>query len=137
MKRVALAAVGGLIMAAGLGLSGVTDAERIIGFLDFAGRWDPTALFVMAAAAGVFGLGHLRLRRRLVAADGARVDGPLLAGAALFGVGWGVSGLCPGPALIVAAGGGTNVLTFVAAMVAGTALHAWAGRSRLGRSQRS
>lgn len=142
MSRAALAGLGGLTMALGLAVAGLTDPLRIIGFLDFAGAWDATALFVMAGAAGAFGVGF-RGWSRLVGRRGGRpivtprftIDSRLVVGALLFGVGWGMSGLCPGPALVVLAGGSAPVVTFVAFMLAGIALHA--ARARLARGSRS
>jgi uncharacterized membrane protein YedE/YeeE len=139
VKRVALAGLGGVIMALGLGLAGLTDPRRIVGFLDFAGRWDPTALFVMGGAAGIFGLGFAGygtlLRQRGLRAPARppfSLDRPLLVGSALFGIGWGISGLCPGPAIVASAGGAAKVLLFAASMIGGSALASWRARGRAG-----
>lgn len=123
MKRVVPFA-SGLIFALGLGVAGMTDPARIIGFLDLFGAWDPRLLFVMAGALAV----HLPFvswwRRRHPRRDGgaSRIDAALVGGAALFGVGWGLSGLCPGPAFVNLAGGGAPIVFFVAALFAGIAL---------------
>jgi uncharacterized membrane protein YedE/YeeE len=133
VNRTALAGLGGLVVASGLGIAGLTDATRVIGFLDFGGSWDPTALLVLAAATIVYGLVFRlgRFRRRPVGPSAswrAPPDRRLVAGATLFGIGWGATGLCPAPALTVAATGALPVLVFVAAMLAGMALFAWNGR---------
>ena len=132
MKRSALVAlVAGLVFAIGLGVSGMTDPRKVLGFLDVGGSWDPSLAFVMIGAIGV----HFAFARRAVArpvtlggapialpARGS-IDARLLVGAALFGVGWGVGGYCPGPALVALTGNGSlTVVAFVAAMIAGTAL---------------
>jgi uncharacterized membrane protein YedE/YeeE len=117
----------GLLFALGLGLSGMTDPANVLGFLDIAGDWDYRLAFVMGGAIAV----HAALRplihkreRPLFAAKfpsfpASRVDLKLLAGAALFGVGWGLGGYCPGPALTSLASGGAQLLVFVPAMFAG------------------
>jgi uncharacterized membrane protein YedE/YeeE len=117
----------GLIFSLGLGLSGMTDPANVLGFLDIAGNWDFRLAFVMGGAVAVHAalrpLIH-QLERPLFATNFPsfsvrRVDPELLGGAALFGVGWGLSGYCPGPALTALASGAPQVLIFVAAMVAG------------------
>jgi uncharacterized membrane protein YedE/YeeE len=125
MKSTAVAFACGLIFALGLGLGEMTDPNRILGFLDLFGHWDPTLVFVMIGAIAV----HLpvrRLGRRPGAPgqpDSSRIDARLVTGAALFGVGWGLSGYCPGPALVSLVTAGAGVLLFVAAMIAGILLH--------------
>jgi uncharacterized membrane protein YedE/YeeE len=137
MKALLTAGVAGLLFALGLGLAGMTDPARVVGFLDVAGRWDPSLAFVMAGALGTYALARrvvLRRARPLLApafpAPGPReLDARLLTGAALFGVGWGLSGYCPGPAVASLAVGGRTVALFVAAMVSGMALfRAWERR---------
>lgn len=122
--------VSGLLFALGLGLSGMTRPEKVIGFLDFAGAWDPSLAFVMLGAVGVH-FAVLRWSRAMAAPfaaaaferpAGERVDARLVAGAALFGVGWGLSGYCPGPALVSLAGGALPTLVVVAGMVGGVLL---------------
>ncbi len=130
MSDPVLSAAAGLLFAAGLALSGMTQPAKVSGFLDVAGAWDPSLAFVMLGAVGVYLAAHRlsrRLRRpilgeRFPAPPGARVDGRLLAGAALFGVGWGLSGFCPGPALVSVGAGVAPALWFVPAMVAGAAI---------------
>jgi uncharacterized protein len=125
----AVAFVCGLVFAIGLVISGMSDPNKVLNFLDFAGTWDPSLAFVMAAGIGVhtafyfvvvqrdkplFGEFHLPTRRD--------IDAKLVAGAAMFGVGWGLSGFCPGPALVNIASLGTGALTFAGAMFVGMAL---------------
>lgn len=135
LRSVALPFVAGGVFALGLGLSGMTQPAKVIGFLDVAGAWDPSLAFVMGGAVGTYAL-LLWLARRRRAARGTahsvpqggetgqpaaalRVDRRLLGGSALFGIGWGLVGLCPGPALVVSVTALPGVLAFVAAMVGG------------------
>lgn len=130
MRRIAHAAVGGAVFGLGLAVSGMTDPEKVLGFLDVAGEWDPSLALVMAAALAVATPGFAWLRRRgctldggaLPAQPGSRVDRRLLIGSALFGVGWGLGGYCPGPALANLAHGSADAIVFVAAMLAGSQL---------------
>ena len=129
----------GLLFALGLGLSGMTDPANVLGFLDIAGDWDFRLAFVMGGAIAVHAaLRPLILKRKqpLFAIEFptfsvTRVDRKLLAGAALFGVGWGLGGFCPGPALTSLASGAPQVLVFVPSMFAGMylaqALQTWRG----------
>ena len=117
----------GLIFGFGLLISGMTQPAKVLGFLDIFGRWDPTLGFVMAAALGISGIGFalLRQRTRPVLASALMwptrrdIDRPLIVGSILFGVGWGLVGLCPGPALVNLAGLMPSVLVFVLAMAVG------------------
>jgi uncharacterized membrane protein YedE/YeeE len=132
-RRHALAFGVGALFALGLGLSGMTRPDKVLGFLDVAGRWDPSLAFVMGAAVLVATLGFAwTLRRRAPRWDAdfhlparTRVDAALVGGAALFGVGWGLSGYCPGPALLAVVGGDRRAWTFVAAMLVGMAAYRW------------
>ncbi len=110
-----------MLFGAGLAISGMTNPAKVIGFLDVTGNWDPTLAFVMAGAVGVFGLGA-RLLRGLPAAQSDPVSAPLVAGAVLFGIGWGLSGFCPGPALANLAFLRCEALAFVPAMAIGMIL---------------
>lgn len=123
----------GLLFGSGLTLSGMTDPARVRGFLDVGGDWDPTLAFVMAGALVVMAVAW-RLARRmqhpLFAAkfslpDRTDLDRRLLGGAALFGVGWGVAGICPGPAVASLAFAPAAILPFLAAMIAGMAIARW------------
>lgn len=117
----------GLIFGAGLLISGMTHTEKVLGFLDIFGAWDATLAFVMAGAVAVASIGFMFARRRGTPVFSAQslwptrkdIDAPLVTGAVLFGVGWGLVGLCPGPALVNLAGLSLPVIVFVAAMAAG------------------
>lgn len=117
----------GLIFSVGLGLSGMTRPEKVLGFLDLTGDWDPSLAMVMVGAIGVHALAlRVILRRSRPLTDAAfhlptqrQISAPLVAGAALFGVGWGLGGFCPGPAITSAVTLAPSALLFVAAMCAG------------------
>lgn len=121
----------GTLFGAGLTLSEMINPARILAFLDIAGAWDPTLALVMGGALLPSALGYLLVRRmqRPVMAEAfcipenRVVDRHLLAGAAIFGAGWGIVGFCPGPALAALAFGMWQPPLFVAAMLAGMALH--------------
>lgn len=122
----------GVLFGVGLALSGMTDPARVIGFLDVFGAWDPTLVFVMAGAVGSYGLGRLLWSRRtggqgwwgtrLPGSDKEPGDRALVAGAVIFGFGWGLSGFCPGPALANLGRLEADALVFVPAMVVGMAV---------------
>ncbi|MCY1040774.1 YeeE/YedE family protein [Corallococcus sp. bb12-1] len=130
MRSASGAFFSGLLFALGLGLGGMTNPSRVLAFLDVAGDWDFRLALVMGGAVAVHAALRpliLRRKRPLFAEHfptfpARRVDGRLLAGAALFGMGWGLGGYCPGPALTSLATGAPSVLLFVAAMFAGMAL---------------
>lgn len=117
----------GLIFGIGLLISGMTQTEKVLGFLDIFGAWDATLAFVMAGAVAVTSVGFLLARRRGTPVFAAQslwptrkdIDAPLVTGAVLFGIGWGLVGLCPGPALVNLAGLSVPVIVFIAAMAAG------------------
>lgn len=120
------ALIAGALFGVGLVASGMTDPRNVIGFLDFSGHWNPRLVAVMAGAVGVHAsllalLGRVeRLRRvRPLPSRKRPIDAALVAGAALFGVGWGLSGYCPGPAIVSLGFGVRTALAFVAAMIAG------------------
>ena len=124
--KVLAALVCGLLFALGLGVGGMLQPANVLGFLDFTGAWRPALLFVMCAAIGVYLPAWLWLRRRqplfggkMPGAPSHRLDGRLFLGAALFGVGWGLSGICPGPALVILARPSLEVLSFAASVLAG------------------
>jgi uncharacterized membrane protein YedE/YeeE len=133
MLRMLVALFSGALFGLGLAVSGMVDPAKVIGFLDVAGDWDPTLAFVMGGALLVaIPAFRLILRRpRPVLADDFElptkkdVDARLLGGAALFGVGWGLAGFCPGPSVTALASGLLPVFAFVAAMIAGMALYKW------------
>ncbi len=117
----------GLVFGLGLLISGMTEPAKVLGFLDIFGAWDATLAFVMAGAVAVSSVGFILARRRsapLLASSFAwptrsDIDAPLVVGSALFGVGWGLCGICPGPALVDLAGLSAPIIVFVAAMVLG------------------
>jgi uncharacterized membrane protein YedE/YeeE len=119
--------VGGLVFGLGLLISGMTEPEKVLGFLDIFGAWDATLAFVMAGAVTVAAIGFALARRRSAPVLASHfswparndIDAPLVIGSALFGIGWGLSGICPGPALVNLAGLSAPILVFVAAMVVG------------------
>jgi len=125
--KTAIAFACGLVFGAGLTISGMAEPQKVLGFLDVLGAWDPSLLVVMAAALVVACAGFAATRRRrtpLFAATAAwppdrAVDAPLVGGAILFGIGWGIVGLCPGPAIADLSTGAPAVILFVVAMAAG------------------
>jgi len=144
MPIILAALVSGLIFGFGLAISGMTQPSKVLGFLDVlgfaSGRWDPTLAFVMIGALAVAAPGYLLTRRRgepLLAKAATwptrrAIDRPLIAGAVLFGIGWGLVGLCPGPAITNLATFSSRILAFVIAMAAGMlALDFW--RRKVGR----
>ena len=129
MNRVLAAAfAAGALIGAGLAVSSMTDRSVVLAFLDVRGAWDPTLAFVMGGALAVtLPLFHSILKRKSPALGtefrvpkGDAVDPRLLAGAAIFGTGWGLAGFCPGPALVGAAAGLADAWIFLPAMVAGS-----------------
>lgn len=141
---IALAGIAGALFGVGLIVSGMTRPMRVIGFLDPLGLWDPALAFVMAGAVLVYAVAFRTIRRHRGQPwfDGhfhvpARrdIDSQLVIGAAIFGVGWGLGGLCPGPGIVAGASGSTSAIAFVVAMLVGMyAHHRIAARSsRAGR----
>jgi uncharacterized membrane protein YedE/YeeE len=128
----------GLLFGAGLVVSGMTDPFKVIGFLDVTGLWDPSLAFVMAGAVLVGAVAYRLAGKRDAAILGgpmrlparAAVDRRLVAGSLLFGVGWGLAGFCPGPALAALGAGYGKAAAFVAAMLAGMAVYELAERRR-------
>ncbi|MGC1828659.1 MAG: DUF6691 family protein [Pseudolabrys sp.] len=120
----------GLIFGLGLVISGMTQPQKVLGFLDIFGRWDPTLALVMAAALIVSGAGFALARQQTqpmltpqhLWPTRTDVDRSLVVGSVLFGLGWGLAGLCPGPALVNVAGLWPSVIVFVLAMTAGMIL---------------
>jgi len=120
----------GTLFGSGLALSGMTDPERVRGFLDVFGRWDPTLVFVMGGAVLVMAIAWW-IRSRLTAPvfgdkfslpDRRDLDAKLIGGSALFGIGWGIAGLCPGPAMASLAIAPLQALPFIFAMLVGMAI---------------
>jgi len=125
--------VAGSLFGAGLVVGGMTDPARVQGFLDFTGHWDPTLAFVMGAAVVVHSLAYLLVKRRPAPVFATSfqipsrkdIDARLLLGAALFGLGWGLGGFCPGPAITSLPSGGLSVLVFVVALLASSWTVGW------------
>jgi uncharacterized membrane protein YedE/YeeE len=121
----------GALFGAGLAVGGMTDPERVRGFLDLFGRWDPTLAFVMAGAVLVMAVAWRARGRmekpvfgpRFSLPDRNDLDARLIIGSVLFGIGWGLTGLCPGPAVANLALAPLQVLPFLAAMIVGMAAH--------------
>jgi uncharacterized membrane protein YedE/YeeE len=121
----------GLVFGFGLIVSGMSNPAKVQGFLDLAGAWDPSLALVMAGAIavgfGAFAVAGIRSRSllglpmRLPTAQ--KIDRRLIVGSLIFGIGWGLAGICPGPALVLAGAGISQGMIFVGAMLAGMALH--------------
>ena len=139
MKRNGFALVVGLIFGLGLCLSGMSDPAKVIGFLDLAGAWDPSLAFVMGGAIVVALPAFLVARRRSKAWLGGAVDlptatsidAPLIVGAAVFGLGWGLGGVCPAPGVVDLGFFSPGAAIFVASMAAGMGIYRAAARRRL------
>ncbi|AFK62837.1 hypothetical protein TKWG_13680 [Advenella kashmirensis WT001] len=132
LARLSVALVAGAMFGFGLSLSGMVDPARVIGFLDVgSGHWDPSLIFVLGGAVVVAIPGVLLAHRlnkpvfddRFYLPKNAAIDKRLIAGSATFGIGWGLAGFCPGPALSAVATGQPMVLLFVFAMMVGMVLH--------------
>jgi len=130
MAQMLVAAIAGIVFGLGLAISQMVDPAKVLAFLDLAGDWDPSLAFVMGGAVAVSLVAFrysLRRRAPLLARSFALpevsgIDARLLAGAALFGAGWGLVGFCPGPAIASFAFGQVESVLFVAAMAAGMAV---------------
>ena len=134
MKTIVSSLAAGIVFGLGLALSGMTQADKVIGFLDVADAWDPSLAFVMVGAIAV----HLVLFRLILKRSSplfgdsfgiptrTDIDTRLVAGSAIFGVGWAIGGYCPGPGLASLASGAPNALAFVLSMIGGMVFfHAW------------
>ena len=132
------ALLAGLIFGLGLILSGMANPAKVLGFLDLAGSWDPSLMFVMGGAIGVAFVGFAAAARRKVTPSGEpinlptarQIDRPLVIGALMFGIGWGIAGFCPGPALVGVGMLEPKALLFVLAMLAGMGLFEWRCRNK-------
>ena len=131
MARNLLALLSGLVFGLGLIAGGMTDPAKVKGFLDLFGAWDPSLALVMGGAIAVGVLAFAAARRRRTAWTGdameipsvTAIDRRLVGGGVLFGIGWGIAGFCPGPALVALGSGLGSAGVFVAAMLAGMLLH--------------
>jgi uncharacterized membrane protein YedE/YeeE len=137
VKKALFAFACGAVFGVGLLVSQMTNPAKVIGFLDITGAWDPSLAFVMGGALAVFGTAYLLSRRagarplldaRFYVPGAQGITWQLVVGSLLFGVGWGLAGFCPGPALVSAGFGDTRVWTFVAAMAVGIFAFNWTGR---------
>ena len=130
MKKIAIGLAAGLLFGTGLALARMTDPRVVLAFLDVTGHWNPSLLVVMAGAASTFSAIYWLTRRRgspLVAPalripDERPLDARLFVGTTLFGIGWGLVGLCPGPAVTALFGSNGSGRVFVVSMLAGIAL---------------
>lgn len=131
MKQMLSAFVIGLVFGLGLAVSGMMNPAKVLGFLDIAGAWDPTLAFVMGGALLVSLPGFWLARKRQGSFFGGAfqlptrkdIDGKLVGGAALFGLGWGIAGFCPGPAVAALSSALPEVFLFMAALLAGMVLY--------------
>jgi len=136
--NIVFAALAGLVFGTGLIVSGMVNPAKVLGFLDLAGLWDPSLAIVMATAIPVAAAAFALVRRRDGTLTGAPlhlptardIDVPLVTGSIVFGIGWGLAGLCPAPGLVLLGAGRVEGAWFAAAMLAGMALHALVERVR-------
>lgn len=127
MNRSAWFLLPGIVFGVGLAISGMTNPAKVIGFLDFFGQWDPSLACVMGGAITSFVVGNFLVRRRTAPVCGGKftsgpahnIDSRVLVGSGVFGIGWGLAGFCPGPAITNLARLQVEVLGFVVAMVIG------------------
>jgi uncharacterized membrane protein YedE/YeeE len=132
----------GLVFGIGLIVSGMANPAKVLGFLDIGGSWDPSLAFVMVGAIAVGAVAFALARKRTASFLGAEmrlpasrhIDRRLLAGSALFGIGWGLAGFCPGPALVALGMGEGKAVLFVAAMLVGMGLYEFLERRRAPQS---
>jgi uncharacterized membrane protein YedE/YeeE len=127
MNRAIIPLISGALFGAGVCISGMIRPSKVLGFLDFGGAWDATLLFVMGAALILHVVAWQIVKRSRAprygkvfpGAPSSTIDARLVSGAALFGIGWGISGFCPGPAILSVLSGATASFIFVGAMAAG------------------
>lgn len=127
------ALLSGLLFGAGLIVSGMTNPGKVQAFLDIAGAWDPSLGFVMLGAIAVSGIAYRLGKRWGVTSHQPaerEIDAPLIVGSLLFGIGWGVAGLCPGPALVGIGAGLLPASVFVICMLFGMEAQAWLAEAR-------
>lgn len=125
--------VAGLLFGLGLLLAGMADPAKVLAFLDLAGAWDPSLAFVMGGGIGAALITFTLARRRQQSLTGCPMQLPakrepdraLVIGSLIFGIGWGIAGICPGPAVVVLGSGHAGILPFVIAMLAGMGLYQW------------
>ncbi len=131
MFKIVIALISGILFGTGMIISQMVDPLKVLSFLNISGNWDPSLAFVMGGALAVFTPSyHLLIRKRSHALSGEKfrwaektqVDGRLIAGAVIFGAGWGLAGICPGPAISSLGGGSVTISTFVLSMLGGMTL---------------
>lgn len=135
---IVIALIAGLVFGAGLIVSGMANPAKVLGFLDLFGHWDPSLAFVMVGAIAVGTAAFFVARRRGRSLLGSWMQWPaatgitkrLVLGSAVFGIGWGLAGFCPGPALVALGTGAPKAIGFVAAMLAGMVVFGWLERKR-------
>lgn len=120
----------GLLFAAGLAVGGMTDPAKVLSFLDIAGDWDPSLAFVMLGAIAAYAPLRAHIAKRVPMAPPSPIDRRLLIGAALFGIGWGLVGYCPGPAMVALPTLGHGAITVGLSMLAGMLAFSWWSRWR-------
>ncbi|MCS6793004.1 MAG: YeeE/YedE family protein [Oscillatoriaceae bacterium SKW80] len=133
VKTNLIALISGILFGLGLGISQMIDRNRVLGFLDITGVWDPTLLFVLGGAVGVtliafrfvLRLSHPFFDNQFYLPTQKQIDAPLVVGAAIFGIGWGISGYCPGPSLTALVLGSWNPVLFLVAAIAGSLTYKW------------
>lgn len=133
MKRNWISLLAGLLFGLGLGISQMIDRDRVLGFLDVSGVWDPTLLWVLAGAVAVTLVTFRFVLRRphpiwadkFYLPSKIEIDMPLVVGSALFGIGWGIAGYCPGPAIVALVLGIWNPVLFLIAFIAGSLTYQW------------
>lgn len=125
-----VALISGLLFGLGLLLAGMGDPAKILGFLDITGNWDPSLLVTMAVAMAVSAIAFAIAKKRKTSVlncpiqipQNTKIDNPLIIGSVLFGLGWGIAGICPGPALLLTGMGVTEGIIFTLAMIAGMSI---------------
>jgi len=135
--------VSGVVFAVGLGIGGMTQPAKVIGFLDFAGNWDPSLAFVMIGAISIHAFLYRVIRKRpsplfspaFSLPTRTDIDLSLVGGAVIFGLGWGLAGFCPGPALTSIGSGNSSPVIFSVAMIAGMFLYGFIGALRPRRGE--
>jgi uncharacterized membrane protein YedE/YeeE len=138
MKSMLTSFVSGVVFAVGLGIGGMTQPAKVIGFLDFAGNWDPSLAVVMIGAISVHAFLYRVIRKRasplfspaFSLQTRTDIDLSLVGGAVIFGLGWGLAGFCPGPALTSLASGNFSPVIFSSGMIAGMFLYGFVGGFR-------
>lgn len=141
MSLVLAAFLSALLFGVGLGVAGMTLPEKVIGFLDVTGHWDPSLAYVMVGAIAVHGVSYRWITNRespmltpsFQIPTKRQIDPKLILGSMLFGVGWGLAGFCPGPAIVGVVSGAPSVLIFSASMIGGVYMHRVYEKSRNSR----